>query len=173
MRAAEQLDAFPEVGVATEECPNERYTPHWLFDPLHEEFRFTVDVCATAESAKCERFFTLEQNGLAQPWTGERVFCNPPYDDIGAWVRKAEFEHFRGCPLVVMLVPSWTDRTWWHEHIEPHRDRRSPPDLIGRAVRLETRFLRGRVRFGLPGNPEGHGSGSPPFWCCLLVWRRG
>lgn len=55
-------------------------TPSWLFRQLDDEFHFTVDVAAAADNAKCERFYTKEQNGLEQSWFGERVWCNPPYD---------------------------------------------------------------------------------------------
>lgn len=145
------------------EDPNERYTPRALFEPLDKEFSFTLDVCATAESAKCERFFTKAEDGLVQPWNGEdeTVWCNPPFDNIEAWVKKAWAE--KTCN-VVMLVPAWTDRKWWHKHVEPFRD--------CNECGLQTRFLPGRVRFGFPGNPEGHGQESPPFWCALLIWRR-
>jgi DNA N-6-adenine-methyltransferase (Dam) len=52
-------------------------TPQSLYDQLDSEFGFELDVCATAENAKCERFYSLADNGLAQPWTGT-CFCNPP-----------------------------------------------------------------------------------------------
>ena len=45
-------------------------TPQDLFDKLNEEFKFTLDPCATAENAKCKRYFTAEQNGLLQDWGG-------------------------------------------------------------------------------------------------------
>ena len=51
-------------------------TPRKLFDELNAEFGFTLDPCATPENAKCERYFTKEQDGLSQPWGGT-VFCNP------------------------------------------------------------------------------------------------
>ena len=54
-------------------------TPQALFDQLNEEFRFTLDPCATAENAKCRKYYTKEQDGLLQDWTGETVYCNPPY----------------------------------------------------------------------------------------------
>lgn len=40
-------------------------TPQDLFDELDSEFQFDVDVCATPQNAKCVRFFTPEDNGLA------------------------------------------------------------------------------------------------------------
>lgn len=45
-------------------------TPQDLFDKLNEEFKFTLDPCATAENAKCKKYFTAEQNGLLQDWGG-------------------------------------------------------------------------------------------------------
>ena len=64
-------------------------TPQRFFDELDREFHFELDVCATPENAKCRRFYTKEQDGLAQPWTGQ-VWCNPPYGrEIGKWVKKA------------------------------------------------------------------------------------
>ena len=62
-------------------------TPQDLFDKLNNEFQFTLDVCATPENAKCDNFYTKEQDGLKYPWKGA-VWCNPPYGrGIGQWVR--------------------------------------------------------------------------------------
>jgi hypothetical protein len=38
-------------------------TPPEVFDPLHTEF--TLDVCATAATAKCARYFDEAKDGLA------------------------------------------------------------------------------------------------------------
>lgn len=106
-------------------------TPQDLFDDLDLEFGFTLDPCADASNHKCPRYFTKEQNGLAQDWTGERVFCNPPYGrEIGLWVKKCA-EH---SGLAVMLIPARTDTRWFHEYIY-HKPN------------VEIRFLRGRVKF--------------------------
>ena len=64
-------------------------TPQWLFDQLDAEFGFTLDVCADDQNAKCDTYFTRDQNGLLQPWH-VRVWCNPPYGRVIAdWVAKA------------------------------------------------------------------------------------
>lgn len=73
---------------ATDEVDDRGTTPE-LFDPLHERFRFTLDVAAAPHNAKCDRYYTREDDGLSQSWTGERVWCNPPYSNIGEWVRAA------------------------------------------------------------------------------------
>jgi phage N-6-adenine-methyltransferase len=70
---------------------NEWSTPAELFARLDAEFGFTLDPCATAENAKCRKFFSQADDGLRQSWAGERVFMNPPYGrQIGAWVRRRQ-----------------------------------------------------------------------------------
>jgi hypothetical protein len=64
-------------------------TPQYLFDELNKEFNFDIDVCANSENAKCKKYYSEEQNGLLQEWTGV-CWCNPPYGrQIGKWVEKA------------------------------------------------------------------------------------
>ena len=108
-------------------------TPQDFFDELNEEFEFTLDPCATPDNTKCAKFFTKEQDGLKQDWTGERVFCNPPYGRaIGAWVKKCHDEAQKGT-LVVMLIPARTDTSYFHDYI---------------YHKAEIRFIRGRLKFG-------------------------
>ena len=45
-------------------------TPRKVFEALDAEFHFDLDPCAVPENAKCARFFTPEQDGLAQDWGG-------------------------------------------------------------------------------------------------------
>jgi DNA N-6-adenine-methyltransferase (Dam) len=42
-------------------------TPQAFFDAVHAEFSFTLDVAAHADNAKCARYFTEADDGLAQP----------------------------------------------------------------------------------------------------------
>lgn len=89
-------------------------TPQDFFDLLNDEFHFTLDPCSNKENAKCEKFFTKEDDGLAQDWSGERVFMNPPYGrEISKWVEKAA----NSDALVVCLLPARTDTKWWHDHV--------------------------------------------------------
>lgn len=71
-------------------------TPQDFFDRLNEEFHFTLDPCCTDENAKCEKHYTKEQDGLSQDWTGEIVYCNPPYGrEMQKWIQKC-YEHYMG-----------------------------------------------------------------------------
>lgn len=56
-----------------------RATPQATFDELDQEFKFTLDPCASPDNHKCEKYFTKDQDGLKQSRDYENVFCNPPY----------------------------------------------------------------------------------------------
>lgn len=72
-------------------------TPQRLYDTLNREFRFDVDVCAHEGNHKHEVYWTVEDDGLAQDWSGKTCFMNPPYGrEIGAWVQKAAESAERG-----------------------------------------------------------------------------
>lgn len=45
-------------------------TPDAFFQDLDKEFHFDLDACATEENHKCDRYFTIEQDGLSQNWGG-------------------------------------------------------------------------------------------------------
>jgi phage N-6-adenine-methyltransferase len=144
---------------------DDRATTPEVFDPLDGRFRFTVDVAASPANTKCERFYTMSDDGLAQSWARERVWCNPPYSDIRPWVEKA-WDEWRLTPrpaAIVMLLPAnRTEQAWWQDLVEPHRRQRT----IGFSVE----FLRGRLRFIEPGDDEVRPNSRPPFGCCLLIW---
>ena len=124
-------------------------TPQDVFDELNQEFHFTLDPCATKENAKCETFYTKEDNGLLKPWGGQRVFVNPPYSRIGEWVFKAHREAQNDNTVVVMLIPARTDTRWFHDYI---------------YHRAEVRFIKGRLKFGDAKN-------SAPFPSMIVIFR--
>jgi phage N-6-adenine-methyltransferase len=108
-------------------------TPKAFFAKLDRRYGFTLDPCATPDNAKCELYFTREQDGLVQDWGTHRVFCNPPYGrQIGKWARKC-FEASQRGALVVLFVPARTDTKWFHAWVQ------------GNA---EITFVRGRLLFG-------------------------
>jgi len=126
-------------------------TPQSLFDELDREFHFTLDPCATAENAKCTKFYTKWDDGLSKDWSRETVFMNPPYGrEIGDWMAKAYKESLKGAK-VVCLIPSRTDTRWWHEFVMKAK---------------EIRFIKGRVKFG------GH-KNSAPFPSAIVVFEKG
>ncbi len=136
---------------------DDRGTPDALFRWCEGQWGpFTLDVAASAANAKCRRFVTREQNGLARCWDGERIWCNPPFSDLSPWVEKAWDS---SADVVVMLLPAnRTDQRWWHKHIEPFRDR------VG--SRLTIRFAQSRPRFVSPTKK----ADSPKFGVVFAIW---
>lgn len=124
-------------------------TPKWLFDKLDKIFSFTLDPCASADNAKCKKFYTKEEDGLLQDWGGEKVFCNPPYGkEIGKWVAKCSEEAKKPNTLCVMLIPARTDTKWFHEYI---------------YNKAEVKFIKGRLKFGDSNN-------SAPFPSMIVIF---
>jgi phage N-6-adenine-methyltransferase len=83
-------------------------TPSELFNQLDAEFGFEMDVCATADNAKCRHFFSLGQDGLKQPWRGI-CWMNPPYGSaLPVWMAKAYASSLEGATVVVLCRPGPT-----------------------------------------------------------------
>lgn len=149
---------------------DDRATVPEVFGPLNERFRFTVDVAAAAHNTKCDRYYSIEDDGLAQSWAAERVWCNPPYSNIRPWVEKAwthwgwHAEWPERAKLIVMLLPAnRTEQAWWQELVEPH--------LRSRRADFHCEFIAGRIRFLMPGETEIPPNSRPPFGSCLLIWE--
>ncbi len=115
----------------TADSTNEWLTPRSVLDLLGE---FDVDPCAsTVRPWDCARVnYTIEDNGLAQPWNG-RVWLNPPYGkEAEAFMRKMADRGGRGLALVFVR----TDTRWFHE-------------TILRTAKLMF-YWKGRIRFCRP-----------------------
>lgn len=129
---------------------NEWSTPQDFFDNLNNEFNFTLDPCATKENRKCEKYFSIEQDGLKQDWSNNIVFCNPPYGkEICKWIEKCYMESKKDNTTVVLLIPARTDTKYFHEYIY-------------NKVK-EIRFIKGRLKFGNQSN-------SAPFPSMLVIF---
>jgi site-specific DNA-methyltransferase (adenine-specific) len=112
---------------------NEWVTPQDLFDELDAEFKFTLDPCSTDENRKCEKHYTILDDGLSKSWSSDVVFMNPPYGgNTGAWIKKA-WEESKSGSTVACLIVAATDRSYWQDIIFPHA--------------AQIRFIRGRLKF--------------------------
>ena len=121
-------------------------SPHWatpkaLYKELNAEFQFDFDPCPLGES---------EADGSAPlftPWSGRRVYCNPPYDKgIARFLERAS-----EAQLAVFLLPARTDTKWFHNLILPFAK--------------EIRFVKGRLKFGDSKN-------SAPFPSMIVIYTK-
>jgi phage N-6-adenine-methyltransferase len=145
--ADNQMIPAPKLneGVFTS-ATDEWGTPPDLFAYYHRIYGFELDVCASAENAKCAQYFDRKANGLMQEWAPAKCWMNPPYGNgISEWVRKAYQESRRGA-LVVCLLPARVDTGWWHDY----------------AAKGRMEFLRSRVAFvGTDPGQKGHNAPFP------------
>ena len=124
-------------------------TPQVFFDTVNDEFKFELDVCAMKSSAKCKKFYSIEDNAFTKDWTGT-CWMNPPYGrKIGKWIEKAVYESSKHNNTVVALLPARTDTKWFHDNI---------------YGKYEVRFLKGRLKFGEAVN-------AAPFPSMLVIFK--
>ena len=129
---------------------NDWGTPQNFYDKLDNSFGpFTLDPCSDGQNNKTDNYFTKEQNGLSQDWSGNKVFMNPPYGRaIKDWLKKAYEEGQKPNTTVVCLIPARTDTKYWHDYV-----------MKAQAVY----FVKGRLKFGDSNN-------SAPFPSAVIVF---
>ncbi len=127
-------------------------TPSNIFNPLNEEFIFTLDPCCTHETAKAKKYYTPIEDGLSQSWEGETAFVNPPYSrgNIDLWAEKCYLESLKPFTTVVALLPVSTSAKWWHKWVMNN---------------AQIRFYQGRIKF--VGAPF-----TAPFSSVLAIYSR-
>ena len=156
---------------------NDEYqTPQKLFDLLDAEFHFNVHAAANSENTLCKWYLgedyagqkenlliidwqrTLFQDGLTQNYC-KIFFLNPPYSQIGPFIKKAYEESLKGA-TVVCLIPVRSDTRYWHDYIMKSE---------------EIRFIKGRLKFTLPyelwNDQLKPVTNSAPFPSCIVVFR--
>ena len=153
-------------------------TPQPFFDRLNAVFGpFTLDAAAETSTAKCDKYFTEEDDSLIQDWSQDTVFLNAPFGrhemackpkckkkrcvtrgfhiekDIPGtedWVQKAWIESLKGA-TVVAIIPASTGTKWFHSYV------------MG-ATKLI--IVEGRVSYFY----KGESTGSPDFDTIVAVW---
>ena len=120
---------------------NQWYTPEEHLERARMVLgSFDLDPASHAiaqQIVKADRFFTEEDNGLLQEWSG-RVWLNPPYAQpaISDFIEKMVSEWDRGqINSAIMLTHNYTDTSWFQK--------------AARACSAIC-FTRGRIRFKSP-----------------------
>ena len=145
MRAAETAG----LGFAFDrtEGREEWLTPPYIINAIGP---FDLDPCAPIKRLfdTARSHYTINDDGLAQPWQG-RVWLNPPYgDQTIKWVQRLA-EHGKGTALIFARTETSTFFPWVWEYAS--------------AVM----FLRGRVKFYNVDGTQGGSAGAPS---CLIAY---
>jgi hypothetical protein len=136
--------------------PNQRQlTPAYVLRPAVLDLGADewLDPCTEPDNPTgATRFFTADDDGLAQRWPELPAFVNPPYSKAKEpWVEKciAHGEHH----ATVLLIPSHTDTRIFHRAMQ------SAEAVV---------FIKGRVKFGvLRANGRQEAASHPS---CLIGW---
>lgn len=137
-------------------------TPDEFYNKLNSVWNFTLDPAAMDETAKCEKYYTPETDGLSHSWEGETVWVNPPYGrEISKWMKKMHEEFTTNGTTIVALPPARTDTTYFHKYVA------SAANAIC--------FVKGRLKFdnrNLPSWKEdgSHKKSGAPFPSMLVIY---
>lgn len=93
----------------------------WLSPPyiLSALGPFDLDPCSPVRRPwpTAARHYTIEDDGLSQPWIG-RVFCNPPYGRMtGKWLAMCA-DHRNATALIFARTETedWVEQVWKRAH---------------------------------------------------------
>ena len=121
----------PNVGADNANCSNSRgigghhsaraKKDEWLTPPeiIESLGVFDLDPCSPIERPwdMAANHYTIEDDGLSQPWHG-RVWCNPPYGrETGKWLNKCA-EHGNATALIFARTETadWQSHVWSKAH---------------------------------------------------------
>lgn len=143
-------------------------TPESVLEMVRVIGPIALDPCTTPENpARATWFYTVEEDGLAHPWSAGAlrarwiggmsvasvdwlVYVNPPYGrELPKWIDKCVAEASRGVEILA-LVPARVDTRWYARCVE-----------TASAIR----FWRGRLTFRAAPHPA-------PFPSALIYWGR-
>lgn len=96
---------------------DEYNTPKWVTYPLSEAIDgFDLDPCTSDEFTSIAKE-SYEVGGIKKGWKGD-VWLNPPYSDIGPWLKKVQREiEFGNADRVFALVPYRTQTQWFQNNV--------------------------------------------------------
>ena len=130
--------ASNEIRYRDGDHPNQtQFTPEYVLEPVRADLGGSIllDPCTTEDNpVGARRFYTVEDDGLSQPWDSSRIYVNPPYSRAREpWVNKC-IEAAGWGAAVILLIPAATDTRIWQKAV-------ATADAIV--------FVKGRVKFGV------------------------
>lgn len=132
-------------------------TPSYVLDPVRVALGGTIelDPCTLPDNpVGAERFYTVDEDGLAQPWDAQTIFVNPPYGKAREPWAKRCMEAGQAGASVVLLMPAATDTRIFQKAL---------------ATADEAVLVQGRLKFGVLRPNRRQQAASHPS--ALLGWN--
>lgn len=135
-------------------------TPIDLYRLGVEQIDFTpeLDVCATAESSKCSKYYKRPE-GLYKAWNVD-FFMNPPYSEVDIWIKRAYEQTRKYNVNGLILVFNKSDTIWYDKYVYSQQMENWIAKLIP---------IKGRINFLKNGIKS---KNSSPYPSCWLVYQK-
>lgn len=94
-------------------------TPWEFIHACEKRFgKIVIDLAASAENTKTEKFFSIEDNSLIQPWheIAGNGWLNPEFGNITPWAKKCMEESELGAK-VLFLTPASIGANWFKNYV--------------------------------------------------------
>lgn len=97
-------------------------TPKEFLEKVKKRFQikdFSIDLAASCDNTVASKYYTITDNALTQPWCVNGIaWCNPPYDNITPWVKKAYNESRPDkYQKILMLLPASVGSNWFRDFV--------------------------------------------------------
>ena len=127
----------------------EHGTPDEIFDPLHEEFNFKIDLCASHKNALLPKYYT-KKDDLFTKEIKETGFANIEFVRAKKFAKYFYEQTQKHNSTVVMLCTVKSNTNWWRDYVMKAK---------------EVRFINGKVYFKGTNNTQGL-----RFPCAIVIF---
>lgn len=124
-------------------------TPDEIFNPLHAEFDFKIDLCASKENALLPRYFTSENSVFNNEIT-ETGYANIEFVRAKKFAKYFYEQSMKNGSTIVMLCTVKSNTNWWRDYVMKAK---------------EVRFINGKVYFKGEKNTQGL-----RFPCAIVIF---
>ena len=97
-----------------------RRTPPWLLREIETRIigsKFVLDAAASKANAVCKKFYDERQDGLKQEWRHGPIWVNPPFKQMGDWVKKAYSEARKYNVVICLVGPVGATQNWYYNYV--------------------------------------------------------
>jgi phage N-6-adenine-methyltransferase len=118
-----------------------------------------LDVSGSRKHHKVKRYFSKNKNALEQDWKVD-FWMNPPYSQVGKFMKKAYEEHKKWNVNGIILVYSKTDTKWFNRYVYNQKKNKWLAEFYP---------IEGRIKFWKNGKKTEFPA---PYPSCFIIYRK-